>query len=138
MFENDNPQDRRKLVNRLRQISMPASEWESGGGIIHVIVPLLQEGGSGFEINAESEDLILELQTALENNPYNPYLYIATNSLRTSCEIGLMGEDAYGNFVTTKDWEYAPEIKKAELLFEDFWKERDAWLKKWILGGLSR
>lgn len=134
MFENDNPEDRKELIKRLIAKGLPAFEFDSGGGITHIVVPLLQSDGPIIEVNAESAGLVPEINAYLINNPYNPHLFIATNSLRTSCEIGLMGEDAAGNFISTNDWEFAPEIEKAELIFERFWKDRDVWLKKWIAG----
>ena len=132
MFENDNPENREELIRRLIAKGLPAFEFNSGGDIIHVVVPLLQSEEPGFEVNAESVELISEIRRSLVDNSYNPHLFIATNSLRTSCEIGLMGEDAYGDFVSTHEWEFAPDIERAEIVFESFWKDRDDWLKKWL------
>jgi hypothetical protein len=136
VFENDDPKDRKELIRRLIAKGMPSFEFNSGSGIIHVVVPLIESSGSGFEINAQNEELIMELKKALENNPYNPHLFIATNSLRTSCEIGLMGEDAYGNFISTGDWEYTPDIEKAQVIFDNYWNSRDKWIRKWVAGEL--
>ena len=137
MLDNDNPDHRAELVKRLNAKGLPAFEWESGGGIVHVVVPLLQEGETRYEINAESTELISDLQKALKHNPYNPHLYIATNSLQTSCEIGLMGEDAYGNFVSSKNWDRVIEFEAAEKSFYSLWKNRDNWLRKWVSGELD-
>jgi hypothetical protein len=42
MFDNDNPNDREQLVEKLQAKGLPAFEFDSGGSILHVIVPLLQ------------------------------------------------------------------------------------------------
>jgi len=52
MFENDNPNDREQLIEKLRAKGLPALEFDSGGGILHVIVPLLQSSKRGLEIHA--------------------------------------------------------------------------------------
>ena len=133
MFENDNPENRKELIQRLITMGLPALEFDSGGGIIHVVVPLLQSDDLGFEVNAEGAELISEINAYLADNQFDPHLFIATNSLRTPCEIGLMGENADGEFVSTNDWEFAPEIDDAQRIFEKFWKDRDAWLKRWMM-----
>jgi len=137
MFENDNPEDREELIKRLIARGLPAFEFNSGGAIIHVVVPLVQSTESGFETNAQDGGIISELESVLKNNPYDPHLFIATNSLRTSCEIGMMGEDAYGNFVSTDDWEHAPDIETAQAIFERFWNGRDEWIRRWVASKLN-
>jgi hypothetical protein len=108
-----------------------------GGDITHVIVPLLQEGEEGYEINAENGDLALDLHAALEYGARNPHLFIATNSLETSCEIGLIGEDVYGAVVGSEHWEHAAGVEDAIGLFENFWQNGDEWLRKWVEGELA-
>jgi hypothetical protein len=137
MFENDNPNDRQQLIEKLQAKGLPASEFDSGSGIHHVVVPLLQLSERGLEIHAQDNELRLELERALEFNPYYPHLFIATNNLRTSFEIGLMGEDAYGEVISTYDWELIPDVKLAAAIFEGFWNKRDEWLKKWMAGALN-
>ena len=118
MFENHNPNDREQLIEKLRAKGLPASEFDSGGGILQVIVPILRSSERGLEIHAQDSELRLELERALEYNPYHPHLFIATNNLRTSCEIGLMGEDAYGEVISTYDWEFIPDVELAAAIFE--------------------
>jgi hypothetical protein len=137
MFENDNPNDREQLIEKLQAKGLPASEFDSGGSILHVIVPLLQSSEQGLEIHTQDSELRIELERALEYNPYHPRLFIATNSSRTSCEIGLMGEDAYGEVISTYDWELIPNVKLAAAIFEGFWNKRDEWLQKWMAGDLN-
>jgi hypothetical protein len=137
MFQNDNPNDRKQLLEKLQAKGLPASEFDSGSGIRHVVVPLLQLSERGLEIHAQDNELRLELERALEYNPYHPHLFIATNNLRTSCEIGLMGEDAYGEGISTYDWEAIRDVKLAAAIFEGFWNKRDEWLQKWMLGDLN-
>ena len=137
MFENDNPRDRAQLIEKLQVKGLPAFEFDSGGGILHVIVPILWSSEGGLEIYAQDSELRIELERALEYNPYHPHLFIATNNLRTSCEIGLMGEDAYGEVISTYDWELIPNVKLAAAIFEAFWNKRDDWLQKWMAGALN-
>jgi hypothetical protein len=137
MFKNDNPNDREQLIEKLQAKGLPASEFDSGGGILHVIVPLLRSSEQGLEIHAQDSELRLELERALEYNPYHPHLFIATTSSRTSCEIGLMGEDAYGEVISTYDWEAIRDVELAAAIFEGFWNKRDEWLQKWMAGDLN-
>jgi hypothetical protein len=137
MFDNDNPNDRAQLIEKLQAKGLPASEFDSGGGILHVIVPLLRSSKQGLEIHAQDSELRLELERALEYNPYHPHLFIATTSSSTSCEIGLMGEDAYGEVISTYDWELIPSVKLAAAIFEGFWNKRDEWLQKWMASALN-
>jgi len=137
MFENDNPNDREQLIEKLRAKGLPALEFDSGGGILHVIVPLLQSSKRGLEIHAQDSELRIELERALEYNPFYPHLFIATTSASTSCEIGLMGEDAYGEVISAYDWELIPDVELAVAIFEGFWNKRDEWLQKWMAGALN-
>jgi len=137
MFENDNPNNREQLIERLKAKGLPAFEFDSGGGIFHVIVPLLRSSERGLEIHAQDSELRLKIESALEYNPYHPHLFIATNNLRTSCEIGLMGEDAYGEAISAYDWELIPDVKLAAAIYEGFWKKRDEWLQMWMAGVLN-
>jgi hypothetical protein len=137
MFENDNSNDREQLIEKLRAKGLPASEFDSGGGTLHVIVPLLRSSERGLEIQTQDSELRIELEHALEYNPYHPHLFIATNNLRASCEIGLMGEDAYGEVISVYDWELIPDVDLAVAIFEGFWNKRDEWLQKWMAGALN-
>ncbi len=137
MFENDNSIDREQLIEKLQAKGLPAFEFDSGGGSLHVIVPLLRSIERGLEIHAQDSEVRLELERALEYNPYHPHLFIATNNLRTSCEIGLMGEDAYGEVISTYDWELILDVELAAAIFEGFWNKRDEWLQKWMAGNLN-
>lgn len=137
MFQNDNPNDREQLIEKLRAKGLPAFEFESRTGILHVIVPLLQSSEHGLEIHTQDSKLRIELESALEYNPYHPHLFIATTSSQTSCEIGLIGEDAYGEVISTYDWELIPDAKLAAAIFEGFWNKRDEWLQKWMAGALN-
>ena len=72
MFENDNSNDREQLIEKLRAKGLPASEFDSGGGILHVIVPLLRSSERGLEIHTQDSELRIELERALEYNPSIP------------------------------------------------------------------
>src|SRR6266511_4895498 len=62
MFENDKPRDRAQLIEKLQAKGLPAFEFDSGGGIFHVIVPLLQSSERGLEIHAQYSELRIELE----------------------------------------------------------------------------
>ena len=137
MFENNNPNDREALIERLKAKGLPAFEFDSGSGMMQVIVPILQSGEHGLEINVQDSEVRTELERALEYNPYHPHLFIATNSLRTSCAIGLMGEDAFGEVISTYDWEFIPDLEQAVGIFMGMWNHRDGWIKLWMNGSLN-
>jgi hypothetical protein len=137
MFDNDNPGDREILIGLLQENGLSAFEWESGGGVCHVSVPLIQVGSPFNVINAVNADLISEVQAALQDSPNNPHFLISTNSLRTSCEVGLMGEDLQGNFIASEEWEHTPSSAKALSIFLNFWNHRDSWIREWLQGNLG-
>ena len=72
MFENHNPNDRELLIEKLRAKGLPASEFDSGGGILHVIVPLLRSSERGLEIHTQDSELRIELNVLLNTIPTIP------------------------------------------------------------------
>jgi hypothetical protein len=137
MFDNDNLADRELLIRLLQENGLSAFEWESGSGIFHVCVPLIQVDSPRNVINAEDAGLVSTVQAALQGNPNDPHLLISTNSLRTTCEAGLMGEDLQGKFIASEDWEHAPSSAMALSIFLNFWNHRDDWIRKWLQGNLG-
>jgi hypothetical protein len=66
------------------------------------------------------------------------YLYIATKSLLTGCEIGLMGADgATGAQLITGDAMPVDSLQAAVAKFQQYWNERDTWLQRMLMGELA-
>lgn len=129
MFENDDPAQRSKLIDTLNESGLDAWEFNSGGGIMHVIVTLLDFTVDPPIITAHDPELKTQLQKAVSNWP-EAYLYIATNSLNTDCEIGLMGADgATGGQIEAGNWLPVDSLENAVLKFQGYWHERDKWLR---------
>ena len=137
-YDNNNPDHRILLVEALKERGIPAFEWNSGGGIYHVIVPLISDSESNPEINSEDSTLVSIVLNILKRSSYNPFLFIATNSLRTSCDIGLMGEDPNtGDQVGSINWIYAAELKGVIKQIQKHWDKRDILIKSWVEGSLK-
>ena len=138
MFDNDDPEQREELIQALQAAGLEAGEWDSGGGITHVIVPLLDPYTVPPTINAQDPGLRSEFEDGLRIWPYEASLYIATNSLQTPCEIGLMGNDGQtGRQAATAEWKPVGSIEEAVSLFQRFWSERDKWLMALLAGDLD-
>lgn len=134
MFENDNPEDREKLVEELIRHDLNAFEWNSGGGIYHVIVPLINPYDDSISIHAQDKNLVEEMQANIANWPDDTYLFIATNSLQSDCEIGLMGQSGKnGNPVSSPDWKFINYLDEAVKEFQSIWEDRDEWIGKLLL-----
>jgi len=134
MFENDNPEDREKLVEELIKHDPNAFEWNSGGGIYHVIVPLINPYDDSISIHAQDKNLVEEMQANIAEWPDETYLYISTNSLQSDCEIGLMGQSGNtGNPVSSPDWKFINALDEAVKEFQSIWEDRDEWIKKLLL-----
>lgn len=130
MFENDDPVQRKSLIAALTKEGMDAWELNSGGGTMHVIVSLLDYTVDPSINTAQDEGLHAELQKATQTWPYDSNLYIATNSLQTECEIGLMGVDGRTDAqVATEEWEPVSSLEEAISVFQRYWNNRDTWLR---------
>jgi hypothetical protein len=130
MFENDDPRQRGDLIAALTEKGMNAWELNSGGGTMHVIVTLLDYTVDPPINTAQDQALRSELQVAVEAWPFAASLYIATNSLQTECEIGLMGVDGRTDAqVATEDWNPISSLEEAVNAFQRYWYSRDDWLR---------
>ena len=139
MFDNDDPDQREELIQALQAVGLEAGEWDSGGGITHVITPLLDPYSDPPTINAQDPALRSEFEGGLQVWPHEASLYIATNSLQTTCDIGLMGSDGRtGDQVATANWEHVDSLEEAVSLFQQLWDERDRWLRAFLVGELDR
>jgi len=137
MFENDDPTQRQSLVDALSRNGLDAWELNSGGGTMHVIVTLLDYTVDPPINAAQDRILHAELQKAAGAWPYDANLYIATNSLQTECEIGLMGVDGRIDVqVTTEEWEPVGSLEEAVNAFQHYWHNRDGWLRAYWDGKL--
>lgn len=138
MFDNDEPEDRERLIAALQAVGLDASEFESGGGITHVIVPLIDPFSSPPQVSARDLELRTKIEAGLGVWPKMTSLYIASNSLRTACEVGLFGDDGRtGAQVSSPEWPHADSLEEAVALFREFWDERDRWLRIFLAGDLS-
>ena len=138
MFDNDDPRQRESLVQALHSAGLDAWEFNSGGGIMHVIVTLLDGTVNPPVISAQSSKLRAALENALKTWPHDSTLYIATNSLQSECDIGLMGNDGRTDAqVTAPDWKHVDSLEEAIPVFQEFWSKRDNWLTAFIAGQLT-
>jgi len=77
-------------------------------------------------VSAGDPGLRAEIEAGVRLWPQLTSLYIATNSLRTACEIGLIGDDGRtGAQVSSPEWPRAGSLEEAVALFRAFWDERD-------------
>jgi hypothetical protein len=138
MFDNDDPIQRGHLIRALAAASLGAREFNSGGGIMHVAIAVLNTSVEPPIISAQDPNLRTRLQRTIKTWPHESTLYIATNSLRINCEIGLVGNDGRtGNQVASTEWKYVDSIEEAVSIFQQLWSERDKWLGDFIEGKLA-
>ncbi len=105
---------------------------------MHVIVTLLDGTVAPPVISAQASKLRADLENALKTWPHDSTLYIATNSLQSECDIGLMGNDGRTDTqVTTPDWKHVDSLDEAVSIFRRFWDERDMWLMDYLEGQLA-
>lgn len=137
MFENDDSTQRAELIQALQAVGLDAWELNSGGGTMHVIVTLLDCTVEPPVIAANDARLSSDLHKATTQWP-EAYLYIATNSLETDCEIGLMGADGKsGAQLITEEWTPVDSLRGAVSKFQQCWSKRDEWLRRALVGELA-
>lgn len=137
MFENDDPIQRESLIKTLLGVGVNACELNSGGGTMHVIVTLFDFTVDPPINAAESLALRSELQNGAKDRPYGGYLYVATNSSETDCEIGLMGIDGRtAAQVSLEEWQAVSSLEEAVETMQKYWNERDKWLRAYLAGEL--
>ena len=138
MFDNDNPAHRNALIQALQSSGLEAAEYTSGGGIMHVIVTLLDSYTDPPTINTTDRNLGMELESRLASWSHEAFLCIATGSANEPCEVGLFGYNGQtGGQVELPEWEEANSLQEAEALFWQFWNERDRWLELLLAGKLD-
>ena len=138
MFDNDDPAQRKALIRALQASGLDAAEYSSGGGIMHVIVPLLDDSTDPATVNASDPSLRTELETGVLSWPHSASLLIATGSAYKPCDVGLFGYNGRtGEQVELPEWEVAKSLQEAEALFQRFWNERDRWLGFFLDGKLD-
>ncbi len=104
---------------------------------MHVIVTLVDFSIDPPINTAEDSALRSELQNAAMGYPYAGYLYIATNSLQTDCEVGLMGVDGKTDAqVSLEEWKPVGSLEEAVETIQRFWEERDEWIRAFLQGEL--
>lgn len=111
-MNNDDPANRETLIHNLNARGIPAYEYHSGGGIMHVAVNLIDD--------AETEDL----------------LQIATGSAETCCDLGLMGWRDGGSWEGA-DWIPIASMQEAEEHIHLLWEDREKLCARFLGGTLS-
>ena len=133
MFDNDNKQHRKELINLLVQNGIFASELNSGGGIMHVVVPLISTYSDPPIIETLDANLLKKVQAYLDTCEFDAELYIATSSAATNCDVGFIGDDGNGNQIVSPTWEHAETIEASLTIFKRLWLARDGWIRKLFL-----
>ena len=111
-FDNDLSEHRQALIEALRAEGMNAYEYHSGGGLMHVVVDLVNEEGS--------DDL----------------LQIATGSVSSPCDVMLMGWNEQGN-VQSDSCIRTLTLADATSAFTSYTAESEMWLEKFRSGALD-
>jgi len=104
---------------------------------MHVIVTLLDGTVDPPTISAQDSKLCADLENALKAWHCDSTLYIATNSLQSECDVGIMGNDGRTDTQVAAEWKHADSLEEAVLAFQQLWAKRDSWLKKFIEGKLE-
>lgn len=137
MFENDDPVQRESLIKALINDGLDAWELNSGGDTMHVIVTLFDFTVDPSVNTATDLALQAELNNGFRDWPYDGYLYIATNSFQTDCEIGLMGIDGRSEAqVSLEEWKPVSSLAEAVESIRRYWNERDKWIRAYLAGEL--
>ena len=109
-LHNDNSEHRQALIAALVERGLDAYEYGSGGGWQHVCVYLFSEDGN--------------------------WLAIATGSMETECEIGLMGDR--DQYQVGDEFPIKPRtLADATDGFQHYWDERDRWVQTYRAGLLD-
>ena len=137
MLNNDDPIHRANLIASLSASGLHAWSLNSGGGVMHVVVTLLNMSVKPPVISAQDPTLQARFEQNVNVWLHETMFYIATNSLRTTCEIGLMGQDGRtGSQVASAEWHHVNSLEEALSVFWRLWNERDKWLYDFIEGVL--
>lgn len=97
---NDDAGDRKALIEALNALGIPAYEYHSGGGIMHVTADIVDD--------AATDDL----------------LQVATGSSDTDCDVGLMGW-LNGESWEAPDWTAVHSMQEAIERFAELWADRE-------------
>lgn len=108
-FDNDDESHRRSLIAALQQYGFSAYEYHSGGGCMHVVVDLFNDG-PGMT---------------------NDILQIATGSIESLCDVGLMGWRNGAN-AQGSDWKKAATLDEARMAFQHYWQGREQWIQRFL------
>lgn len=131
-FQNEKLSHRAHLLELLKRSGFPAQELNSGGGTMHVVVPLFDACYQDkVIIEAQADHLKSKLSEIAQTLRWEAYLYIATNSGDRGSEIGLIGNEA-----ESPDMLRTGTFTETVATFANFWKDRDFWLQEYIAGRL--
>ena len=138
IFDNDDPTQRQALIEALAAKGLEASDYNSGGGIMHVLIPLVDPYSEPSLVAAESPEVEQKVRSYFEKCPEAASLYIVTGSAMSNCDIGFIGDNGKGGQIETPKWEHADIIVEAVVIFMKLWSQRDQWLNAFIRGDLNR
>lgn len=137
MFENDDPKQRKQLIKALKKNGLDAWELNSGGGTMHVIVTLFDFSVNPLVNSATDATLFSKLESTSKEWTSDGYLYIATNSLQSDCEIGLMGWDGRTDAqVSLEAWKPIESLEEAVQTIQQHWNDRDKYIQAYLAGEL--
>ena len=139
MFNNDDPTHRANLIAVLSSIGIGAWQLNSGGGTKHVLIPLVDTTATPPLISAKSLELKKRLIASAIVWTYDASLYISTNSLNTTCDVGLMGNDGItGAQVASAEWQHIDTLEECVSVIQKLWDARDHWLQVFLAGDLLK
>jgi hypothetical protein len=136
-FENDEPTHREALIHALSSVGLFATEYNSGGGIMHVMLPLIDPYSNPELVATESPEVSKKVNTFLGECLEIASLSIVTGSSASNCDIGLIGEDGKGSQINWPAWKHAETLDDAVSIFLKLWKQRDRWIQAYMNGELS-
>lgn len=137
MFENDDRAQRKRLIKALVKDGLDAWELNSGGDTMHVIVTLFDFTVDPPVNTATDATLRAKLENAVKGWISDGYLYIATNSLQSDCEIGLMGIDGTTDAqVSLETWRPIDSLEEAVKTIQQHWNDRDKHIRAYLEGEL--
>ncbi len=134
MFENDNQHDRQQLIESLHKEGVPAREFNSGGGIMQVIIPIIDTNSEPSIINSNDPNLRNKVEEYISKSKEIVELFISTNSLFSECEIGIYGTEGLSGAQVSNDWKSVSSLDEAVELILSFWSQRDIFLENYITG----
>lgn len=119
MYDNDIPESRNELIEALNANGLPAYELDSGGGTMHVVVPIIDTTLQPPDANVTDPSILKRID---ERSDADLLLLIATGSAASNCDNGLFFIDGESPL---EDWVHADTIQEAVDEFKRRWEMRN-------------